>query len=190
MHLQSKLPHPVRSIHTRPLARVSALVLLVGLSACGGGGGPDGGGTPHVLGARALQFDGVNDRVTIAEPSPSYYAFHAVGMTFEAWIRPDELISTPDFAGIVFSKTHWLGLDNNGGGSDQSVLGMVVSVPSTNNAASPLGTLEPGVWQHVAGTFDGTTIRVYLNGSLVGQKTHPGNANSSNEVVMRPATAA
>lgn len=30
-------------------------------------------------------------------------------------------------------------------------------------------TLEPGVWQHVAATYDGHTMRVYINGHEVGQ---------------------
>ena len=34
-------------------------------------------------------------------------------------------------------------------------------------AASPTGTLTLNTWQHVAGTFDGTTVRLYKNGIQV-----------------------
>lgn len=32
----------------------------------------------------------------------------------------------------------------------------------------------PGDWIHVAGTYDGTTLRVYVNGDLSGESTGPG----------------
>lgn len=34
--------------------------------------------------------------------------------------------------------------------------------------------LQAGIWQHIAGTFDGTTIRLYLNGVLLSETLSPG----------------
>jgi hypothetical protein len=36
------------------------------------------------------------------------------------------------------------------------------------------GVLTPGVWHHVAGTFNGTTFALYLNGNLVASRTRNG----------------
>jgi len=44
-------------------------------------------------------------------------------------------------------------------------------------------TITPNVWQHVAGTFDGSTMRVYLNGQLDGSRNYSGNIDTSNEDV-------
>ncbi len=35
------------------------------------------------------------------------------------------------------------------------------------------GTVTPGQWHHVVGTYDGTTKRLYVNGQLVGTQTTP-----------------
>lgn len=41
--------------------------------------------------------------------------------------------------------------------------------PGLNNRASSPFLMAPGTWHHVAGTFDGATLRVYIAGALVGQ---------------------
>ena len=41
-------------------------------------------------------------------------------------------------------------------------------------AVSPEWDVEPGKWAHVAGTYDGRTLRIYVNGVLRGQAEAPG----------------
>jgi len=36
------------------------------------------------------------------------------------------------------------------------------------------GTVTPNAWHHVAGTFDGTTMTLYVNGTAVASASHPG----------------
>lgn len=36
------------------------------------------------------------------------------------------------------------------------------------------GTVTPNAWHHVVGTFDGTTMTLYVNGTAVASATHPG----------------
>lgn len=36
------------------------------------------------------------------------------------------------------------------------------------NAFAPVGSVEPGVWQHILGTWDGTNLTIYKNGINIG----------------------
>lgn len=49
--------------------------------------------------------------------------------------------------------------------------GMAISIPETNSAK---GAFEPDKWTHLVGTYDGTTIKTYINGNLVASTKHKG----------------
>jgi hypothetical protein len=113
----------------------------------------------------ALSFDGMDDLLEISSPPVLGSAF-----TEEAWILPDP--KDDRFHGILGSNSSkietrppglWLKdrtkLQAGFGTGDQ----WVVSV-------SPPDTIIPNVWNHVAATFDGTTYRLFANGSEVGSK--------------------
>ncbi|MBK9286530.1 MAG: T9SS type A sorting domain-containing protein [Flavobacteriales bacterium] len=85
-------------------------------------------------------------------------------ITVEAWIYPTAFRSNV-FEGSILNK------EGSPGGymlrcGGQGVLEFAfASGPAA--AASPTGTLTLNTWQHVAGTFDGTTVRLYKNGIQV-----------------------
>jgi hypothetical protein len=56
---------------------------------------------------------------------------------------------------------------------DNSSLAWTISVGPTDSAYTPTGSLVVGRWDHFAGTYDGTTMRIYQNGELVAEKVHP-----------------
>jgi hypothetical protein len=143
---------------------------LPALIACGG----SGGGAPTPTG-RALSFDGVDDLARFVFPVAGSATF-----TFEAWINPTTLLPLAQPAGIVLLESaHTLYL-----AQDQSRLAQSISVPGTTSVASPVGTLQAGVWQHVAGVYDGADIRVYRNGVLVGTTPHPGVGSGTTQVTL------
>jgi hypothetical protein len=117
-------------------------------------------------GGGALDCDGSNDQVTIPDPGGDFD--FATTMTLEAWVRTDggdtfavSGFSPPDFGAFIL-----------GGNTVQALF--IVSTPGTNNVPSP-SAVPLGVWTHLAGTYDGASLRIYVNGVLVASAPHSGN---------------
>ncbi|HEX2970058.1 MAG TPA: LamG domain-containing protein, partial [Bacteroidales bacterium] len=100
----------------------------------------------------SLYFDGVDDYVSV----PDKTGLNPGSITIEAWIRT----MTDKSDNYIFSK-----------GTDYELyLNNKQPVFKLNNGDLNLkfakDTIEPGVWMHIAATFDGTVARIYVNGSL------------------------
>lgn len=98
----------------------------------------------------ALQFDGSNDVVTIAD-HPSLDGFAA--FTLSAWVYPYAYRAS-DIAGI--SDAYQLRLQSDG----RVLFSARPMVPS----AFSLSTLPLNQWTHLALRYDGTRLRLYVNG--------------------------
>jgi predicted flap endonuclease-1-like 5' DNA nuclease len=123
----------------------------------------------------ALQFDGIDDYVDCGD-NPA----HALDSTFtlEAWIyveswRPRAGILTKhlDAHGDEAGYALQLGAQGNLRLALRAVDGDRVEVLS-----SPADSLPQQQWHHVAGTFDGTLMRLYIDGTPVGEQEPAGPA--------------
>ena len=130
-------------------------------------GGWDGAG-------HSLNFDGVNDLVELG-------AFDVVGsgITLAAWIRPDDfeingsrIISKANEFG---DDNHWWMLDIVAGDRFRFRLKTTDGLPTTTLVASS-GGLVAGQWQHAAATWNGSRMRVYLDGVQTGSVAKGGAA--------------
>ncbi len=124
----------------------------------------------------ALSFDGVNDWVTTPDAS-SLDLTNA--MTLEAWVRPSALggwrtvVLKERTGGVVYA----LYADQAGG----RPLGEVYNGSernATGTAALPLNT-----WTHLATTFDGAVLRLYVNGVLAASTSGSGAMAASTGVL-------
>jgi len=120
--------------------------------------------TPHGRFGAALAFDGVGS-VVLIPPSPLLDLHDA--MTLEAWIQPTvaqrgwRSIVQKDFdAYFLFSGARPGTLKPGGGGTFGS---------STELMASP-AAVAIDAWTHVALTYDGTTLELYLDGRSVARR--------------------
>jgi PKD repeat protein len=111
----------------------------------------------------AIQFDGVNDFVNVPD-SPSLRITGPI--TIEAWIRRS-------ITGVQHSIVEKYGCSGLGGyvlrvtATDKLMFG---TRDDCNTGTSGIGgtSLLANTWYHVAGLWDGTQIRLYVNGVLDG----------------------
>ncbi len=123
-----------------------------------------------------LAFDGSQTSVS-APSAPSVNP--TAQMTIEAWVNPSST-SSP-LQGIAGT---W---DDLTGGNRTYLLwmqfGHLAFYVSHSGAEFPnvvsTTELQPGHWYHVAGTFDGTNLRLYVNGTLEATTNSPGPINTN-----------
>jgi hypothetical protein len=106
-------------------------------------------------------------------------------ITVDAWFYANS-ISDGD---PIVEKTGWIIVTNGGvlagldygyklGIRDDGKVYFTVYIQESGGSAgfrsSPGASVSTGLWYHVAGTYDGSTIKLYLNGALVGSTSVTG----------------
>jgi len=129
--------------------------------------------------AKALNFDGLNDYVTI----PHSNSLNKVtGLTVEAWVYPTDDVtpsqsvvgkSTSQTQGYIFPRTDdgWKSFSFYVHLEGQGWSIISASYPSIN------------AWHHVAATYDGFTMKIYLDGELKATKAVTGTISSNQNPV-------
>jgi hypothetical protein len=123
----------------------------------------------------ALSFNGTNNTVTVADANSLDLT---TGMTLEAWVFPTIATGTRDV--IIKQGTvdnYNLYARDDQGLSEANVLIGISNRPATGPTAAV------NTWTHLAGTFDGSTVRVYVNGVQAGSFAATGSIATSTGVL-------
>ena len=97
-------------------------------------------------------------------------------ITFEAWVNPSTLPTDPAMRVGVFDTNGQYGFFIHGGGIFRCTLGAV-----TNGPYDVASAVQTNVWTHLACSYDGSNVTVYVNGEskLVTPATGvPGSGNN------------
>jgi hypothetical protein len=103
--------------------------------------------------------------------------FKGKEVTMSAWLK---FFTTGTGLSLIVNAS-----GNNSGGMAlfqlNDTYGCAVSVPSTNSTE---GSTVSTAWHHVASTYNGTDIKVYIDGVLVNTMNHPGSIGEGMKDVM------
>jgi len=117
---------------------------------------------------KCIDFDGSNDHVD-CDTSTS---FHPAYLTIEAWINADTWRAN-NWQGTILSTDTWSGTGGQRGWvlrtGDNGRLTLLIANGSTAQWMECMSAqiMSTSKWYHVAGTYDGSVQKVYINGVLV-----------------------
>ncbi len=130
----------------------------------------------------SLTFDGISTYATM--PSSPLLEI-SDSLTIEAWINASSWASIPD-EGTIVCKHGWSfgeeGFVLRAGGAGQLSMNIAGDSSGVNaswkEVVSNSNALQLNTWYHVAGTFDGNDLKIYINGVLAGTQPFQGTITS------------
>jgi hypothetical protein len=116
-----------------------------------------------------LHFDKVDDHVLLE--NGSQYLANKPGMTIAGWFYDDQLGYGQGLMGFRGSQGFYMIQLADG----KIECRFINSANVLFEVVAPANTIIPQIWQHIAWVYDGTAIKLYVNGNLKGQKLANGN---------------
>jgi hypothetical protein len=120
----------------------------------------------------ALNFNGTNSLVTIHDSASLHLT---TGMTLEAWVDPSKVDA--NWRDVLYKANDNFYLEATSTNGSLPDAGAIAG----GSYADALGTakLTANAWAFLAATYDGSTLKFYINGTLVASTPHTGAITTS-----------
>ena len=122
-------------------------------------------------------YDFTNNTMT----APNNPSLNPMNISIEAWIKADSW-GNNSWENVIVSKDGWA--SGNEGytlrAGANGTLSFNFSGAGTWREVTSSPTMAIGKWYHVAGTYDGATMRIYINGEEVGTTAYSGSITNGN----------
>lgn len=119
---------------------------------------------PAFRGKLAYAFDGADDYVTI--PNLQYPAAWADPFSIAVWIYvPSDATWSNGYLGNIVARGTYAGSHGLIRGTTDNQVRMWVR--GSNTSLSAFGSIQRNTWHHIVGSWDGQTVRLYIDGALV-----------------------
>lgn len=126
---------------------------------------------PHT---QTLSFDGQNDVATVAHRASLSAASQ---ISVEAWIKPRSVATTNNQDRVVSKGNNYeLTISTGDTGCAAGTRGQVQWRATIGGSDARIcgGQLDLGAWHHIAGTYDGATFALYVDGARVASMSRSG----------------
>jgi hypothetical protein len=132
------------------------------------------GGPSYVAGVfgQALNLDGINDYVDCGN-SPLFNITSKI--TLAAWVKTNDS-GNGEHNDYIVKGDHSYGLKHYFDGSIQL---FTFDAGGWHSVETPVGASFNGVWHHIAGTYDGSSFKLYIDGTLRKTVLYAGSIASS-----------
>jgi hypothetical protein len=128
---------------------------------------------------RALQFDGIDDWVTVTDGAAGTPLDLTTGMTLEAWVKPTAIdgweaviVKERGTDSLSYALYAHDGAPLSGGFNAPAGYGRFGTIDQAARGTARISTTD---WTHLAMTYDGTVQRFYVNGIEVGTHAQTGS---------------
>jgi endo-beta-N-acetylglucosaminidase D len=133
---------------------------------------------PPVGSNTSLSFDGSSKYV---EAGPLNLS--GTALSLECWVKPNSFKTTSPFISSL------LGMEDGGGNTALLRLGdaglaanavqFVIQIGANTPKLASVARLTAGVWTHIAATYDGATMKLYINGVLDNSQATTGSVSAN-----------
>jgi len=125
----------------------------------------------------AYSFDGVDDYIDMPKQSPAHF-------TISEWIKPN--VSDHTAAVLLYSYSG-SGIELHLSNDSQSFL-FTLDRGAEDSQLRAYTPIQYNTWTHIAASYDGTWMRIYLNGNLIGSLEETRGYTDSSISTMRIGT--